>query len=78
MWWKLAVLALVTSALAVAVIPMRTHAVKYDPYNEPPPETWSFSGIFDSIYFTPTTVALIVGILAVAAAVAFYIVRGAR
>ena len=78
MWWKLAVLSLVTVVLVVGVIPIRTQAVKYDVYNEPPPQTWSFSGLMHSAYFTPTTYALIAGILVVAAAVGFWIVRTAR
>ena len=79
MWWKLAILTVVTVLLVVAVIPVRTHAVKWDIYNEPPPpQNWSLSGMLHAMYLTPTTVALIAGILIVAAATAFWIVRTAR
>jgi uncharacterized membrane protein len=78
MWWKLTVLALITVVLVVGVIPIRTHAVKYDTYNDPPPQTWFFSGLLHNMYFTPTTLALIAGILVVAVSLAFWIVRGAR
>ena len=78
MWWKLTVLALVTIVLAVSVIAIRTHAVTYDPYNEPSPQTWSVGSLLENMYFTPTTFVLVAGILVTAAAVAFWIVRSAR
>ena len=78
MWWKLAVLALITAVLVIGVIPIQTHAVKYDSYNELPRQTWFLNDLLHSMYFTPTILALIAGILVVAAAVAFWIVRTAR
>jgi hypothetical protein len=78
MWWKLVILTLLTVVLIVSVIPIRTHAVKYDAYSEPPPQTWSFSALLQSMYVTPSTLALIVGILIVAAGVAFWIIRAAK
>ncbi len=78
MWWKLVLLVLVTGALILSVIPIRTHAVKWDVYNEPPPQAWSFAGLLRNVYVTPTTMALVGAILLVSAGVAFWIVRGPK
>lgn len=76
MWWKLAGLGVLTAALVFAVIPIRTHAVVYDPVNEPPPEGVSFGAMLGNMYFTPGTVLLIVFILTAAGVVAHQVVRG--
>jgi ABC-type antimicrobial peptide transport system permease subunit len=76
MWWKLSGLLVLTAALVFAVIPIRTHAVVYDPLNEPPPERGSFGDVLGNMYLTPGTVLLILCIVAVASFVAFKVVRG--
>jgi len=78
MWWKLGILVLLTIVLVGSVIPIRTHAVGYDPVNQAPPQTWSLGALLRGIYFPPTTVALIAAILVAAVAIAFWIVRSAR
>jgi hypothetical protein len=78
MWWKLLLLAVVAALLIVAVIPFRTRAVKWDVYNEPPPQTWSIAEYLKAMYFTPSTLAVIALILIVAAALAFWIVRASN
>lgn len=75
MWWKIGILVVLTVGLIFCVIPIRTHAVLYDPANPPPPATlWT---TVSSTYLTSGTVAVIVVILAVAAAVGFWIMRSA-
>jgi uncharacterized membrane protein len=76
MWWKLVGLFALTAALIVAVIPIRTHAVAYDPMNEPPPGRASFGDMLSNMYLTPGTVLLILIILAVASFVALKVIRG--
>ncbi len=76
MWWKLLGLLVLTAVLVFAVIPIRTRAVIYDPVNEPPPERPSFGDLLSNMYLTPSTLLLIVFILAVASFVAFKVVRG--
>lgn len=76
MWWKLTGLFVLTAALVFAVIPIRTHAVAYDPMNDPPPERASFGNVLGDMYLTPGTAILIALILAVAGFVAFRVVRG--
>ena len=76
MWWKLLGLIALTAALVFAVIPIRTHAVIYDPMNESPPERGSFGDILSNMYLTPGTVLLILCIVALASFVAFKVVRG--
>jgi hypothetical protein len=78
MWWKFTLLVLVTVVMVFSVIPIRTHAVRYEPYNDPPPQAWSFMGLLKSMYLTPTSIALIAGILLMAFAVAIWIVRSSR
>ncbi len=75
MWWKLIGLTALTAALVFAVIPIRTHAVAYDPVNEPAPERASFGSMLSNRYFTPGTVLLMLCIVAVASFVAFKVVR---
>ena len=76
MWWKLIGLFVLTAALVVALIPIRTHAIAYDPMSEPPPERGSLADVFSNMYLTPGTVLLILCIVAVAGFVASKIVRG--
>lgn len=73
MWWKLAILKIITVGLIFAVIPMRTHASPFDPSN--PPTKASLSSIISNMYFTTGTVALICLILLVAAYIALGIIR---
>lgn len=74
MWWKLSVLAVVTTALVIALIPIRTHAVRYDPSNPPPRP--SFAGFVGSMYLTPVSGLSIAFVLAVATFIALRIIRG--
>jgi uncharacterized membrane protein len=76
MWWKLIGLLVLTAALVFAVIPIRTHAVVYDPMNEPPPVRSSFGQMLGNMYLTPVTALLVLLILAVATFVAFKVLRG--
>jgi hypothetical protein len=75
MWWKLTVLFVLTAALVFAVVPIRTHAVAYDPLVEPPPEFGSIADILANMYLTPGAVLLILCIVAGASFVAFKVVR---
>lgn len=75
MWWKLVGIFVVAAALVLASIPVRTHAVAYDPMVEPPPERGSFGAMLSNMYLTPGTVLLILCIVAVASIVAFKVVR---
>jgi hypothetical protein len=74
MWWKLGGLLVVTAALCLSVLPIRTHAALYDPSN--PPKPWTFTDMLGSMYLTPTAGLLIVMIVAVAGFVAFKVIRG--
>jgi hypothetical protein len=76
MWWKLGGLFVLTAALIFAVIPIRTHAVVYNPINEPPLQRGSFGDLLSNMYFTQSTVLLILCIVAVAGFVAFKVLRG--
>ena len=78
MWWKLGGLFVLTAALVFAVIPIRTHAVAYDPMTEQPPHRDTFRDVLSNMYFTPGTVLLILCIVAVASFVALKVVRGHR
>lgn len=74
MWWKLGGLFLLTATLCVSVIPIRTHAVMYDPSN--PPAPWTLRSMLANMYLTPTAGLLIAAIVGVAAFVAFKVLRG--
>ncbi len=74
MWWKLSALLLVTLVIAFAVIPMRTHAVAYDP--DANQSGWSLSSMVGAMFLTPGTVAVLAIILAGSGFVAFQIIRG--
>lgn len=74
MWWKLGVLLFVTLALCLAIVPIRTRAVRIDPSH--PPEAWTFDRMLANMYLTPTAGLLIAAIIAVAAFVAFKVLRG--
>jgi len=75
MWWKLTGLAMLSAVLCLSVVPIRTHAVTYDPAT--PPKLWTFRGMLASMYLTPTAGLVIAAILAGAAFVAFKVIRGA-
>lgn len=74
MWWKLALLSIATLATIVAVIPIRTHSINYDPAN--PPERPSFSALFSAMYLTPASAIIIAAILIVAVLIGIWIARG--
>jgi len=75
MWWKLGILSFITTALIFCIIPIRTHAVLFDPTKPPEPTEWTLSGIIANMHLTPGSVGMICMLLAVAACVAFRIVR---
>ena len=74
MWWKLAGLFLLTAALCLSVIPVRTHVVMYDPSNPPAPST--LRAMVANMYLTPTASLLIAAIVGIAALIAFKVLRG--
>ena len=76
MWWKLAGLVVVTAVCALAVIPIRTHAVAYDPTKEPSLARTSVIDILGSMYLTPRSAVMVLLILALAAFVAMKVLRG--
>lgn len=76
MWWKLVGLAVLTAVLVFVVIPIRTHAVIYDPMTEPPLTSPSFGEMLGNMYLTPNAALLILIILTMAGFIAFKIVRG--
>ena len=76
MWWKLGGLLLVTVVLIVIVLPMRTHAVSYDAFNEQAPARPSLLDAFGNMYLTPASGVIVVAILATAGFVAMKIMRG--
>lgn len=53
MWWKLSALLLVTIVLVVAILPIRTQAVLYDPAKDPPPQRPSLWSLLGNMYLTP-------------------------
>ena len=74
MWWKLGGLLVLTAALCLSVMPIRSQAVMYDPSNAPAP--WTPRAMLANMYLTPTTGVLIAAIVAVASFVAFKVLRG--
>ena len=76
MWWKLTALACGTILLCLAVIPIRTHAVMFDPLRETPPPKPSPWAMLSNLHFTPGTLALIGAILLGAGFIAVRIIRG--
>lgn len=74
MWLKLGGLVVLTAALCLLVLPIRTHAVMYDPSK--PPRLWRLKGMVANMYLTPTAGLLIAAILAGATFVAFKVIRG--
>lgn len=76
MWWKLLGLLVVTAALVFAVIPIRTHAIIYDPMNQAPPLPGSFGDMLENMYLTPGAALVILFVLAVASFMAFKVYRG--
>lgn len=79
MWWKLFALATAMIVAIASVVPIKTHVVKYDipPADAqlPPPPRLSLYQMLESMYLTPTAVALIVIILIIGMIIAFRIVR---
>jgi hypothetical protein len=73
MWWKLSVLVIMTAVLISAVIPLRTHAVRFDPSNPPPRPT--IGDIIGSMHLTPGSGLLIAAIVAIAVLIGMKIVR---
>ncbi len=76
MWWKLGGLVVLTAALVLAVIPIRTHAVLDDPTSNLPHPRASVGDMLSNMYLTPATGIIIMLILAFAAFVALKVVRG--
>ncbi|MFN3388582.1 MAG: hypothetical protein ACK40O_06580 [Allosphingosinicella sp.] len=76
MWWKLAGLFVLAASLVFAVIPIRTHAIVFDPATVSAPKALSLADTVGNMYLTPGTVLLIVFILAVAGFVALKVLRG--
>jgi hypothetical protein len=74
MWLKLGGLVVLIAALCLLVLPIRTHAVMYDPSK--PPRLWTLKGMVANMYLTPTAGLLIAAILAGATFVAFKVIRG--
>jgi hypothetical protein len=79
MYWKLAALAVGTLIAILCVIPIKTHAVKMDvgPGGQLPPPRPSLWQMIGNMYLTPGTLALVLIIAAIAALLAFRIVRAA-
>ncbi len=77
MCWKLAILVIVTGSVLFGIIPIRTHAVMFDPANPPPPTRSTLWSMVSNMYLTSGTVALMFVVLAVAGYIAFRIVRSA-
>lgn len=77
MWWKLGILSIITAALILIIIPLRTHALLIDPANSPSPTKWTLSFMVSNMYLTPGTTGLICVLLAVASYIGFRIVRSA-
>jgi len=64
MWWKLGILFLITAAMIFCIIPVRTHAVLFDPAKPPEPAKWTLSGMIANMYLTPGTVWMMCMLLA--------------
>lgn len=76
MWWKLGGLLVVTIFLVAMVIPIRTHAVSYDAFEEQAPPRPSILDVFGNMYLTPSSAVLILAILGAASFVAMKVIRG--
>lgn len=76
MWWKLTALSIVTIGLIFAIIPIKTHAVLYDPTRDPPPQPPSFWNLVNGMYFAPGTIAVAVALIALWGFIAWKIVKG--
>jgi hypothetical protein len=74
MWLKLGGLAVLTLVLSIAVTPVRTHSVLYDPAS--PPRKPSIFEMFGAMYLTPGTALLLAIIIAAAGFAAVKIARG--
>ena len=76
MWWKLGLLFVATGFLILLVIPLRTHAVLYDPMKGQAPSRPTLMDMLGAMHLTTTSVVLIAVILAVSGFVAFKVIRG--
>ena len=76
MWWKLVGLLFVTVILIVVVLPIRTHAVSYDVFNEQAPPRPSLLDAFGNMYLTPGSGIIILAIITAAGFVAMKVIRG--
>jgi hypothetical protein len=72
---ELCILVFLTAGLIFCIVPIRTHAIWFDPANPQPRQTlW---GMLSSMCLTPGTVTIIALIIAAATAIGFRIVRSA-
>ena len=76
MWWKLTGLWALAAVLIFAIIPIQTHAIAYEPMNEPAPARGSLSDMINNMHLTPDSVLLILFILAIACFVTLKVARG--
>jgi hypothetical protein len=76
MWWKLGLLFVATGFLILLVIPLRSHAVSYDPVKGQAPSPPTLIDMLGAMHLTATSVILIAAILAVSGFVAFKVIRG--
>lgn len=76
MWWKLGALFVLTAVLIFVIIPIRSHAVIYDPAKDPPPSPPSIWDMIGNMYLNPAAMMLIAVILGIAGFMAFKVVRG--
>lgn len=75
MWWKLVALALGTVALLIAIIPVRTKWVVWDPSKGPAPAADSLMTRFEAMYLTPDTAFAILMIVGLAGLAALKVIR---
>ena len=75
MWWKLALLVIVTVGLIFCITPIRTHAALLNPASPRTAPRWGVWSMVSDMYLTPGSAALIFAIIAAAAYLAFKIVR---
>ena len=76
MGWKLGGLLVATVIIALSIVPIRTHAVGYDPSRDSPPPRPSIRRHLANMYLTPRTITTILAVAALAGFIAFKIVRG--
>lgn len=73
MLWKLTGIFALTAVLILLVVPIRTHAVTYDPTSRSWVSPWNF---LTSLYMTTPRAALILAFLIVAIFAAVKVIRG--